>query len=89
MYMTTVRLWATDRANLDIEGAAVHDILWARAAPEAGLEHVHVAVYPGKVDIAIFCISADEDQASSSAVRVCDLACRESPFLSGWQIFRT
>ena len=86
--MTTVRLRATRQANLEIKGAAVHDILWARATPETGLEHIRVAVRPGRVDIAIFCTSAGEDQALSSALRACELACRESPMLSGWQVCR-
>jgi hypothetical protein len=88
MYMTTVRLCATGRANLEVDGALVHDALWARATPEARLEHMRVVVRPGRVDIAIFCRSAGEQQASSSAIRACELACRESPALSGWQVCR-
>ena len=86
VYMTTVRLRATSRANLEIEGAAVHDILWARATPTPGLEHVHVMVRPGRVDITIFCTLGREDEASYSAVRTCEAACRDSPVLSGWQV---
>lgn len=86
VYMTTVRLRATSQANLAIEGAAIHDVLWARATPEVGLEHVHVVVGPGTVDITIFCRSANGTEASHSAVLICELACRDSPALHGWQV---
>lgn len=86
--MTIVRLRATGAANLEIRGSAIHDILWARATPESGLQHVHVIVGPGTVDITIFSTSAGEDEASRRAVLACELACSGSPMLAGWQVYR-
>jgi hypothetical protein len=88
VYMTTVRLLATAGANPDISSAVVHDALWAWATPEIGLEHVRVAFQPGRIGIAMFCISTGQHQASSSAIRACELACKHSPVLRGWQVSR-
>ena len=86
MYMMTVQLSAASRDRAGITGAAVHDILWAHAPPDLGLEHVRVAVEPSQLSITIFCTAPGKDQALYRAVRVCELACQESPMLRDWHV---
>jgi len=86
MYLVTMALVATDRADLmDLEPTIVSDILWAVVRPEQRLEHVHAMAWHGRVDLALFHQGIDETEAAASALQMCEQACISSPMLRGWR----
>jgi hypothetical protein len=89
VYMTVVSLVATS-ASVDSapDSTMIHDVIWAFATPETGLEHVRVARDLTQIHIAMFCLAPTEDMARSAAVTTCERACRNSPLLAGWEILR-
>lgn len=82
--VTLVR--ANDCPSRDLSGAMIHDVLWAFARPESGLEHVRVSAHIDRIDIAMFCLAKTALEAHAAAVSVCDRACHGSPKLYGWHV---
>jgi hypothetical protein len=85
--MTVVRLEVTQQAiHRHLDSATVHDIIWAFATPETGLEHVHVSAQGDHLHITLFSIARNVGEAYFVSTLTVDRACRESPLLAGWRI---
>lgn len=83
--MTLLSLSApTDHPARLLDRNLVTDVIWATASPADRLEHVYARSAEGRLDIALFLLAADPQQASSTAAGIITRALTGSPTLAGW-----
>lgn len=70
----------------EIERNLVIDTLWATAERGDRLEHLFAQVVPGRIDIVVFVMAENQQQAAHAAERIHRAAILRSPVLSGWCI---
>jgi hypothetical protein len=87
VYMTVVSLARRpgDRGH-QFNTAVATDVIWAFAAPEAKLEHAHVAELGNEVHIVLFFNAQTFSEARSAGLRLCARACHSSPALHDWEV---
>jgi hypothetical protein len=73
-------------ANWPINCALLHDVIWALATSDAGLENVRVSGRKEKLDVALFCTAWTAEDARSKSIALCQNVCAVSPLLRGWGI---
>lgn len=86
MYVTIVTLVPESDESPDPDSTLVHDVIWALATPETGLQHVRVSVRTNAVDIVLFCSTQVAAHAHHAAVALCQRVCAISPLLHGWRV---
>ncbi|WP_327711412.1 hypothetical protein OG912_25500 [Streptomyces sp. NBC_00464] len=64
---------------------AVHDLMWAHAAPRHHLEHVRARVVPGGIGLVLFIGASAADEADSRAEDLMD-GVRDSGVLAQYRI---
>lgn len=63
------------RANAAaMEANAVHDVLWAHARPEHGLEHIRARPAPHGVDLVLFITAAETEHAEAKVAALLESA---------------
>jgi hypothetical protein len=85
MLMLRIRLHQmADRPAVTLDPAVVTDIIWSAAPHRRNLQHVYAESAPGILDVILFLLATDGDQAVVAAQEILERARRQSSLLSEW-----